>query len=101
MNHIVSAALIGNLVSLQYGFVALLGAAIGLGFSAYRFYLVSWLGEKVVLIKEKLFSHLIKLPIFCDDNLIGELTSRLTTDTTLVEQVVGTSFFNGDQVRYY
>ncbi|MDC3181126.1 ABC transporter transmembrane domain-containing protein [Gammaproteobacteria bacterium] len=95
MNHIVSAALISDLVQLQYGFMGLLLASIGLGFfSAYRFYLVSWLGERVVLaLREKLFSHLTQLPAaFYDDHLVGELTSRLTTDTTLVEQVVGTSF---------
>lgn len=95
INHIVSAALLGNVVGLQSGFLSLLAAAVGLGFfSAYRFYMVSWLGERVVLeLRKKLFSHLTQMPAsFYDENLIGELTSRLTTDTTLVEQVVGTSF---------
>jgi len=84
----------GSIILMQEGFVVLLICAALLGItSAYRFYMVSWLGERVVSdIKKRLFEHLLKLPnSFYDQNQTGELLSRLTTDTTLVERVVGTS----------
>jgi ATP-binding cassette subfamily B protein len=88
------AGSMGNLVMMQQGFIILLVCAILLGItSAYRFYMVSWLGERVVSdIRTQLFGHLLKLPnAFYDQTQTGELLSRLTTDTTLVERVVGTS----------
>ena len=59
-----------------------------------RFFLVSWLGERVVAdIRKQLYSHLIKLqPSFYEDNLSGEIQSRITTDTTLLQTVIGSSF---------
>ncbi len=58
-----------------------------------RFYLVSWLGERVVTdLRRDVFSHLLTLsPAFYEQERTGEVISRLTTDTTLLEQVVGTS----------
>ncbi|MFQ3170101.1 MAG: ATP-binding cassette subfamily B protein [Oleispira sp.] len=60
----------------------------------YRFYMVSWLGERVVAdIRKKLYSHLVSLPpSFFEDNLAGEIQSRVTTDTTLLQTVIGSSF---------
>ena len=60
----------------------------------FRFYMVSWLGERVVAdIRKKLYSHLISLPpSFFEDNLAGEIQSRVTTDTTLLQTVIGSSF---------
>ena len=60
----------------------------------FRFYMVSWLGERVVAdIRQKLYSHLISLPpSFFEDNLAGEIQSRVTTDTTLLQTVIGSSF---------
>ena len=94
IKEIVTAAVAEDLVRLQLGFLVTLGIALGLGItSAYRFYMVSWLGERVVaVLRQKLFVHLMRMSsTFFDKNQIGELTSRLITDTTLVEQVVGTS----------
>ncbi|MBI2314281.1 MAG: ATP-binding cassette domain-containing protein [Betaproteobacteria bacterium] len=58
-----------------------------------RFYLVSWLGERVVMdIRRDVFSHLLTLsPGWFEQARTGEMISRLTTDTALLEQVVGTS----------
>lgn len=68
---------------------------VGMSFGAYfRFYMVSWLGERVVAdIRKKLYSHLVSLPpSFFEDNLAGEIQSRITTDTTLLQTVIGSSF---------
>ncbi len=68
---------------------------LGLSVGAYfRFYMVSWLGERVVAdIRKKLYKHLVSLPpSFFEDNLSGEIQSRLTTDTTLLQTVIGSSF---------
>lgn len=94
IKEIVTAAVAEDLAQLQTGFLVTLCVALGLGVaSAYRFYMVSWLGERVVaVLRQRLFIHLTRMnSTFFDQNQIGELTSRLITDTTLVEQVVGTS----------
>lgn len=68
---------------------------VAMSFGAYfRFYMVSWLGERVVAdIRKKLYSHLVGLPpSFFEDNLAGEIQSRITTDTTLLQTVIGSSF---------
>jgi ATP-binding cassette subfamily B protein len=58
-----------------------------------RFYLVSWIGERVVNdIRCDVYAHLLKLsPAFFDAARTGEIVSRVTTDTTLLEQVAGSS----------
>ncbi len=58
-----------------------------------RYYWVSWLGERVVAdIRERVFNHLIHLhPAFFEQNRSLEIQSRLTTDTTLLQSVVGSS----------
>jgi ATP-binding cassette subfamily B protein len=60
----------------------------------FRFFMVSWLGERVVAdIRKKLYRHLLRLPpSFFEDNLAGEIQSRVTTDTTLLQTVIGSSF---------
>lgn len=60
----------------------------------FRFFMVSWIGERVVAdIRKKLYSHLLRLPpSFFEDNLAGEIQSRVTTDTTLLQTVIGSSF---------
>jgi ATP-binding cassette subfamily B protein len=58
-----------------------------------RFYWVSWLGERVTAdIRKAVYSHIIDLhPGYFEDNLSGEIQSRITTDTTLIQSVVGSS----------
>lgn len=59
-----------------------------------RFYLMSWLGERVSAdIREAVFNRLIKLhPSYFEENQSGEIMSRLTTDTTLLQSIIGSSF---------
>jgi ATP-binding cassette subfamily B protein len=73
--------------------VGLIIFALSVG-AYFRFYMVSWLGERVVAdIRIKLYRHLVSLPpSFFEDNLAGEIQSRVTTDTTLLQTVIGSSF---------
>jgi ATP-binding cassette subfamily B protein len=82
------AALLDRAVLLLF-FVILV---LSLG-SFARFYLVSWLGERVVAdIRRDVFDHVIDLsPAFYEVTRTGEILSRLTTDTTLLQTVIGTS----------
>ncbi|GJL97665.1 MAG: ABC transporter ATP-binding protein [Hyphobacterium sp.] len=61
--------------------------------SAFRFYFISRLGERVVAdLRRAVFDHLLTLsPSFYVDTRTGEVLSRLTTDTTLIQTVVGSS----------
>jgi len=61
--------------------------------TAVRFYYVSWLGERVVAdVRTSVQSHLLRLaPRFFEENRPSEIASRLTSDTALIEQVVGTT----------
>ncbi len=58
-----------------------------------RFYFVSWLGERVSAdIRQTVFDHLLTLhPHYFEENRSGEIMSRLTTDTTLLQTVIGSS----------
>lgn len=58
-----------------------------------RFYLVTWLGERVTAdIRRAVFGHLVLLePNYFETNRSGELMSRLTTDTTLLQSIIGSS----------
>ncbi|WP_111978913.1 ABC transporter transmembrane domain-containing protein [Algibacillus agarilyticus] len=59
-----------------------------------RFYLMSWLGERVSAdLRKAVFEKIIYLhPSYFEENRSGELMSRLTTDTTLLQSIVGSSF---------
>lgn len=74
-------------------FFSILVIAVSIG-AYFRFYMVSWLGERVVAdIRQTLYRHLVTLPpSFFEDNLSGEIQSRITTDTTLLQTVIGSSF---------
>lgn len=80
--------------SIDRYFLWLFGVALVLGlFTALRFYLVSWLGERVVAdIRSAVYRHILGMsPEFFETTRTGEVLSRLTTDTTLIQVVVGTS----------
>lgn len=83
-----SADLLGESIAL---FMALV-LALAVGTFA-RFYLVSWIGERVVAdIRQQVFEHLIGLhPGFFEHNRSSEIQSRLTADTTLLQSVIGSS----------
>jgi ATP-binding cassette subfamily B protein len=74
----------------------LVAAALAV-FSAARFYTVSWLGEKITAdVKNKVYSHVLRQsPTFFETTQSGEVLSRLTSDTTLVQTVVGSSLSMG------
>ncbi|WP_421786505.1 ABC transporter transmembrane domain-containing protein [Hyphobacterium sp.] len=75
-------------------FVAGMGVALALALaSAMRFYFISRLGERVVAdLRQAVFDHLLTLsPSFYVHTRTGEVLSRLTTDTTLIQTVVGSS----------
>jgi ATP-binding cassette subfamily B protein len=75
-------------------FLALFGVAAVLGVAtAARFYMVSWLGERVTAdIRSAVYRHVVQQsPEFFEATRTGEVLSRLTTDTTLIQAVVGTS----------
>ena len=87
-----------RVMALRGHFMALfaVGAALGL-FSAARFYVVSWLGERVTAdLRNAVYAHVLEQsPEFFETTQTGEVLSRLTTDTTLVQTVVGSSLSMG------
>jgi ATP-binding cassette, subfamily B, bacterial len=87
-----------QLMALQGHFFELFGVAVALGlFSAARFYTVSWLGERVTGdLRNAVYAHVLhQSPEFFETTQTGEVLSRLTTDTTLVQTVVGSSLSMG------
>lgn len=80
--------------SVNLTFIALFGIACVLAVAtAARFYMVSWLGERVTSdIRNAVYAHVLRQsPEFFEVTQTGEVLSRLTTDTTLIQTVVGTS----------
>ncbi len=80
--------------SVNLTFLALFGIACVLAVAtAARFYTVSWLGERVTSdIRSAVYAHVLRQsPEFYEVTQTGEVLSRLTTDTTLIQTVVGTS----------
>jgi ATP-binding cassette subfamily B protein len=66
------------------------GAVFGI-FAALRFYLVTWLGERVVAdLREAVYRRVVRMdPTFFEVTRTGEVLSRLTADTTLVQAIAG------------
>jgi ATP-binding cassette, subfamily B, bacterial len=78
--------------TLDWYFAAFLAAGAVFGiFAALRFYLVSWLGERVVAdLRSDVYSRVVRMdPTFFEVTRTGEVLSRLTTDTTLVQSIAG------------
>jgi ATP-binding cassette subfamily B protein len=107
---VASAALLALPVALRYlidnGFAAndvgtinryfgwfFAAAAVFGSFAALRYYLVSWLGERVVAdIRTTVYDRVVRMdPTFFETTRTGEVLSRLTADTTLVQSVAGVS----------
>jgi ATP-binding cassette subfamily B protein len=83
-----------NAALLDKALLVLLAAVVLLALATYaRFFLISWVGERVVAdIRKKVFDHVIRLdPGFFEVTRTGEVLSRLTTDTTLLQVVVGST----------
>jgi ATP-binding cassette subfamily B protein len=84
----------GDTSLLDRAVLILFGVSVLLASGTFmRFYLVSWVGERVVAdIRKAVFDHIIGLsPGFFEITRTGEVVSRLTTDTTLLQVVVGSS----------
>jgi len=84
----------GSITHVDAAFLALFGVACVLAIAtAARFYMVSLLGERVTAdIRSAVYGHVIKQsPEFFETTQSGEVLSRLTTDTTLIQALIGTS----------
>ncbi|WP_421706965.1 ABC transporter transmembrane domain-containing protein [Algihabitans sp.] len=84
----------GNAALLDKAVLVLLAVVVLLAGATYaRFYLVSWIGERVVAdVRRAVFDRVIALsPAYFEINRTGEILSRLTTDTTILQVVVGSS----------
>ncbi|MBX9796923.1 ABC transporter transmembrane domain-containing protein [Sphingomonas sp.] len=79
-------------VATSFHYLLMIVAVLAVG-TAVRFYFVSWLGERVVAdIRARVHRHLMTMaPRFFEENRPSEIASRLTSDTALIEQVVGTT----------
>ena len=87
-----------QVMALRQHFGALFAVSVALGlFSAGRFYMVSWLGERVTAdLRNAVYSHVLRQsPEFFETTQTGEVLSRLSADTTLVQTVVGSSLSMG------
>jgi ATP-binding cassette, subfamily B, bacterial len=87
-----------QVMALREHFVALFAVAVALGlFSAARFYMVSWLGERITAdVRNAVYGHVLQQsPAFFETTQTGEVLSRLSADTTLVQTVVGSSLSMG------
>jgi len=75
-----------------FRYLGLIVVVIALG-TAARFYFVSWIGERVVAdIRRKVHRNLLRLsPSFYEENSPKEISSRMTSDTAIIETVVGTT----------
>ena len=84
-----------SLNGLNFAVTFIMGAAVLMAVGTYvRFYLISWLGERVSAdIRTAVFSHIVGLhPSFFETNRSGDIMSRLTADTTLLQSIIGSSF---------
>ncbi len=79
---------------LNYALASLIAVAVVLAVaSGARFYLVSWLGERVVGdLRRDLFAHVVRLgPAWFEIKRSGDVMSRISADAQLIEQVIGSS----------
>ncbi|MGF6899889.1 ABC transporter transmembrane domain-containing protein [Paraburkholderia sp. GAS348] len=81
----------------RYFFALFVVSLVLAGATALRFYLVSWLGERVTAdLRRAVYDHVLGMsPQFFETTQTGEVLSRLTADTTLIQTVVGTSLSLG------
>lgn len=78
----------------QYFLVVFIVTTLMVVFSSLRYFWVSWIGQKVVTdLRKKVYTQVLKQsPEFFERTKTGEILSRINTDTTLVETVVGSTF---------
>ncbi len=84
----------GDLATLNVALAVMIGIILAISVGTYfRFYYVSWVGERVVAdIRAAVFAQLLRLsPGFFETAKTGEILSRLTADTSLLQTVIGSS----------
>ena len=89
---VVDTGLTSDAIDLQFIYLLLLAAFLAV-MTASRFYMMSWLGERVVAdIRQRVFENVLRQsPRYFETLQTGEVLSRLTSDTTLVQTLVGSS----------
>jgi len=93
-----TADLGSRMLAINGYFLDLFGVAIALAvFTAARFYTVSWIGERVTAdLRHAVYAHVLRQsPQFFESLKTGEVLSRLTTDTTVIQSAVGSSISMG------
>ena len=85
-----------TMVREYFGLLFLVAVSLGI-FTAARFYMVSWIGERVTAdLRRAVYAHVLnQSPQFFETLKTGEVLSRLTTDTTVIQNVVGSSISMG------
>jgi ATP-binding cassette, subfamily B, bacterial len=81
-----------DLGTINKWFLGFLAAAVIFGaFAALRFYMVTWVGERVVAdLRSAIYRRVVRMdPMFYETTRVGEVLSRLTADTTLVQAIAG------------
>ena len=89
IDHVVAAK---DSSTLNRYFIGFLAASVIFGvFAALRYYLVTWLGERVVAdLRSAVYRRVVRMdPVFYETTRVGEVLSRLTTDSTLVQAISG------------
>jgi ATP-binding cassette, subfamily B, bacterial len=84
----------GNATELDRTLALMLGIVVAMAAATFtRFYFVSWIGERVIAdLRRAVFDHLLRLPpAFFESIRTGDVISRLVTDTTTLETVIGSS----------
>lgn len=87
-----------RLAAVRSEFLWLFAIAVAMGlFTSARFFMVSWLGERVTTdLRQAVYSHVLQQsPGFFETLKTGEVLSRLTTDTTVIQSAVGSSVSMG------
>ncbi len=81
-----------HVIAQGFEYMAMLVVVLAIG-TACRFYYVSWLGERVVAdLRMRVQANLLRMPpSFFESNSPKEISSRMTSDTAVIEQVVGTT----------
>ena len=89
---LVDTGITSDAIDLQFIYLLLLAVALAI-LTASRFYMMSWLGERVVAdIRQRVFKNVLRQsPVYFETLQTGEVLSRLTSDTTVVQTLVGSS----------
>lgn len=92
IRRVVDNGFVGGTGFVDQYFIALFGIVVVLAAATFgRYYFVTWLGERVIAdLRSQIYSHILKLgPSFFEQRQTGEVLSRLTADTTLIQSVIG------------